>query len=226
MGPLGDLVLIGGPEDHLEGRGRLLQAYVTSLHLVLDRLLSASSATAAVAEIEAASLVTMQIPGFGVGRRGAASLGEWPLSLIGRLLHVERVGALLPTRTGALYYGEWPDVGADPSATAAREDRAKSVTFYQRPMSARDFANDPRLRLAGVTNLLGVPLPSVRGERGALLLLRQGTQPFTALDLDTAQALVACLAGSGNSGDGRIDLESLQAAEARRLAGEIHDGPI
>ena len=168
----------------------------------------------------------MQIPGFGVGRRGAASLGEWPLSLIGRLLHVERVGALLPTRTGALHYGEWPDVGADPSATAAREDLAKSVTFYQRPMSARDFANDPRLRLAGVTNLLGVPLPSVRGERGALLLLRQGTQPFTALDLDTAQALVACLAGSGNPGDGRIDLESLQAAEARRLAGEIHDGPI
>ncbi len=127
--PFGELVMIGGPQDRMEGRARLLQGLATTLGPVLARLRMAASVAEAVDALAGDIVVVADVGGRWAPTSGEATVSGWDLSLVGRLLRASRVTALIPTATGACRYVEWPGEDSEPARVAARESLTRLLPF-------------------------------------------------------------------------------------------------
>ena len=218
-GPLGDLILVGGPQDHLDGRGRLLAGFAAELAALLGWVRQGSSVAAAADVLESIRAITSDPL---VQRSDSDGLATPDLARVARLLQAGRVAALEP---GGRYV-EWPAEGGDPTRRAAREELARSVAGAQGPVSSASAGNERDLAAGGVTQMVGASLPAAQGEAGAIVLFDPLDQPFDDFDADALAVLVTQLAGAAPSRPGSVDMDGIRAAESLHLAGELHDGPI
>ena len=204
----------------------MLQGLATTLGPVLARLRMAASVAEAVDALAGDIVVVADVGGRWAPTSGEATVSGWDLSLVGRLLRASRVTALIPTATGACRYVEWPGEDSEPARVAARESLTRLLALQRRPLITDDYPARDRLQSAGVVDLLAVPLAATYGEAGVLAFFDPMERPFDTVDTEAAGTLAERLTGSDVNADRCIDLQTLQAAESRRLAGELHDGPV
>ena len=229
------LICVGGGETSLRGRGRLLDGVARALEVVLASMAGAEATGGPLMAVEAGMVASAPYGGLTMLWQSRRASSAWMLALIGRMLNASRVGVAVPGKPGALLYSEWAAEGVDPADGAesasddpreARRALAAAVAVRDAPVQGRDLPRDLLAKAADSSQILGVPFPPHGGDRGALLLFRNADSAFEPLDVEAAVLLVDRLAGAGALDDGRINIESVQAAEWRRIAGELHDGPV
>jgi signal transduction histidine kinase len=214
-----DLVCVRGSEADLQGAARLLAGFGLTLGEALAAL-RGQTATAFGA-IEA---VTVPYGGIHL-RMGGRAEAEWMLALARHLLDEARLGVLLPPRGSDVVYVESPLGDSGSTQYAARRALAARAARGDGPLTGADVSASALVE-AGVTDVVGVPVPALAGSPGALAVFAEETGELGP-DLANAAALfVSRLLGGEQRDDHTMDLEALQAAEARRMAGELHDGPV
>ena len=225
----GQLILVGRPDHLLQGRARLLAGFAAAL---ADFLLHASDGRglweappqSAFSALQAGLLITAPPAGPAPFRTATAEpVGAWTLSLTGRLLNASTVALLVADGDHTETYSEWPAAAA-PAPAAVRRALAEAAASREAPLTRAALPPGISLRDADATDVVGVPFSHAGGQSGALLLLRHEPPPFDVADLEAATVLLQRGQGEATSADRTFDLESLRAAESRRLAGELHDG--
>ena len=211
---LGDLILVGGSMDHLEGRGRLLAGFAAELAALLGWVKQGASAAVAADIFAAIRALTYE------GSPSSDTFGVADMATIARLLQAGRGAVLAP---GGCYV-EWPAGGSTVARLAARETLARSVAGADGPTPPASAGERPDLAAGGVAQMVGASLKGPQDGAGALLLFDPFDQPFD--DADALVVLAARAASAAPSQRGSVDMDEIRAAESLQLAGELHDGPI
>jgi signal transduction histidine kinase len=208
-----DLVCLGCPSSSTAGRVTLLAGFGAALAALLQSLASENAANQ-----ELMNAVTF--PYGGMSLRGfAAPEASWVLGLSRRLLPAE-AGVLLAAPTAEPVYMSWPESvdATGRRSLAVRAARSDGVVL------AGDVGA-VALAAAEAGDFVGAPVEIASGSAS---LVWFGPQPamFDAGFVQAAELLAVVLGSGAPATVESVDLEVVQAAEARAMAGALHDGPV